>query len=195
MRTKPNIILMTSDQLRPFELGCYGSSDHNSPNIDKLASNSKLFRTAITPNPTCTAARACMMSGQYSRYCNGYLGNCNEPIRKRNIFPDPILSEVLKANGYDTALIGKWHMDTHPKMVGFDEATFPKVSHVNVGQLYYKDDEAFTVEGYVPEYELGVFKDYINRKRDNPFFIYHNISLPHMPYFVFGKIKTNHFGS
>ncbi|MFA7123022.1 MAG: sulfatase-like hydrolase/transferase [Candidatus Delongbacteria bacterium] len=183
MKPKPNIVLITCDQLRPFEIGCYGGEDKNSSNIDQLSLASRVFMTAITPNPCCTPARSCILSGQYSRTCNGTLFNCGEPKPERQNFPDQILPEILKQNGYETSIIGKWHIKTCPGSVGFDEAVIPKVSHLNTNQQYKTKNKSFTVQGYAPNYELSLAREYIERRRDDPFFLYYNISLPHMPYF------------
>lgn len=195
MKPLPNIVLITCDQLRPFELGCYGSHEFISPNLDKFASNSKMFNTAVTPNPCCTPARSCILSGQYSRTCNGKLKNCEEPEIERENFPDPVLPEILKSSGYETAVIGKWHIETRPETVGFDEAVYPKVSHLNTNQTYKSKNESYIVEGYAPDYELEIARKFLNRERNDPFFLYYNISLPHMPYFDVPKEYQNRFAS
>ena len=180
---KPNIIFITCDQLRPFELGCYGGDKTNAPNIDKLAGESYIFNTACSPNPVCTPARSCMITGQYSRSCNGTLFNAAEPVEDRIICPDKTLPELLRDNNYSTTLIGKWHIHSRPETLGFDEAIYRKFNHLNENQHFFKDGERYIVEGNAAEYELGLAKDFLNRKHQKPFFLFYNISLPHMPYF------------
>ena len=68
---KPNVLFITSDQLRTYELACYDPTNAvagkpNSPNIDRLASESARFEYAFTSSPFCTPARASLLSGQYA---------------------------------------------------------------------------------------------------------------------------------
>ena len=180
---KPNVLLIVSDEMRPFELGCYGGKDGNSPSIDRLAARSTVFETACTPNPVCTPARSCLLSGQYTRSCVGTLFNVDEPVRERVAFPAPTIAECFRSAGYHTVLTGKWHVKVNPHTLGFDEAVYPKAHHLNRNQLYYKDGKSFTVPGYVPYFELGQTREFLLRKQEQPFFLYHNISLPHAPAF------------
>jgi arylsulfatase A-like enzyme len=181
---KPNIILILCDQLRPFELGCYGHPVLETPNIDSMAETGVRFEYACTSNALCTPARSSLLSGQYSRTCTGILGNCYEPIRERAVFPNPILSEILQRNGYKTALIGKWHMEPEPCFVGFDNAIYPKMHHLNMNQDYYDIyRNHFRVTGFTPNFELRLLKDFLDSNHRSPFFMYYNISLPHMPFF------------
>jgi choline-sulfatase len=71
MGSDPNILILLADQLRPFELGCYGHPAVRTANIDRLAGMGVRFEHAVTPNPVCTPARAALLSGQYGRTCAG----------------------------------------------------------------------------------------------------------------------------
>lgn len=184
MKKYPNILVIMSDQLRPFELGCYGNYVVKTPNIDKLASKGVRFENAFTPNPLCSPARSCMISGQYSRTCAGQLNNVREPVEVRDKFPNPTIAELLKETGYNTKLVGKWHIGPKPQLLGFDEVNYPKVNHLNTDQDYYDTNgNHYIVKGYVPEYELKVTTDFLKQEHKKPFFLFHNISLPHMPFF------------
>lgn len=180
---QPNIVLCVCDQLRAFEVGCYGNRVIQTPNIDRLAENGILFRLAVTNNPACTPARSGIISGQYSRTCTGSVMNCGEPPAFRRIFPNPTLPEILRQNGYQTALIGKWHIDTRPEMAGFDTALYPNVQHAYRNQTFHTHEgESFTVEDFTPEYEMKQVRTFLEtRKTDRPFFLYYNISPPHHP--------------
>ncbi len=138
MTEKPNVLVIVSDQMRPFELACYGHSLVKTPNIDRLAARGVRFETACTTNPVCTPARASIISGQFPRSCPGMLGNTGEPAMNRYHFPDTTLAERLslgycdakgELNNYDAALTGKWHIGVHPRLPGFNQAVFPKVYH------------------------------------------------------------------
>ncbi len=159
---RPNIVLCTCDQLRSFEVGCYGNDVINTPNIDKLAASGTRFETAISNCPSCTPARSSLLSGQYSRTCAGTLKNVplNFEVEKdRKRFSGDTLSEVLKHQGYETVLCGKWHIHTHPKTLGFDRI----------------------LKAPTEESRIDKIGEYIKENKDKPFFLYHNIISPHMP--------------
>lgn len=181
--SRPNIIVCTCDQMRPFELGCHGHPVVKTPHLDELADGGVRFETAVTCDPLCTAARSSLLSGQYSRTCTGFLGCCGEPHQSRAGFPDATLPEILKAHGYSTHLLGKWHIAAHPRALGFDRYVFPKVHHLNTDQVYFDGDEdGATVPGFSPEFEMARLAETL-KSAPRPFFLYYNISLPHMPYF------------
>lgn len=113
-RDAPNVVICFCDQLRAFDVGCYGDKQIRTPNIDRLASEGVRFETACTNNPVCTPARSILLSGQYSQSCVGSVTNAPEPEPERTVFPDPTIADVLSAAGYRTGLIGKWHIGCNP---------------------------------------------------------------------------------
>ena len=122
--TKPNIILINCDDLGHGDLGCYGSDINSTPRIDQLASEGIRFTNFYMASPVCSPSRAAMLTGSY-------------PLRvgiPEVLFPSsPIglssseatISSVLKANGYRTKIIGKWHLGDQPEFLptrhGFEE--------------------------------------------------------------------------
>ena len=184
LSSKPNVVVCMVDQLRAFEVGCYGNSHIRTPNIDRLAERGVRFQTAITNNPVCTPARSCLLSGQYSRSCTGELGNVSDdpscPIRRRLL--NPTIAEHFRENGYRTALIGKWHVDPNPLLVGFEYALYPLNVHRNYGQTFIENDDWLPpVEQFAPEYEIDRVEHYIQNHAADPFFLFYNISPPHGP--------------
>lgn len=190
----PNIVVLLCDQLRPFELGCYGHEVVMTPNIDRLASQGVRFELACSSNPLCSPARASLVSGQYSRTCTGILGNVEEPGTEREHFPDPTLPELLKNLGYETMLVGKWHIGCEPGVLGFNRAIYPKVSHRNTHQTYFDETrQSMIVEGFAPDFELEITEGFLSQEHEKPFFLFHNLSLPHMPFFdVPDRFKTRY---
>ena len=185
-REHPNIVLCTCDQMRAFEVGCYGNAYVHTPNIDALADQGTRFDLAVTNNPVCTPARSCMLSGEYSRTATGMLGNVhrNPPMPTRERLPDPTLPEMLRAADYRTALIGKWHIDPQPQLLGLDTALYPMVAHRHRGQTYFNERaESFRVDRFGPHWELEQVKEFLAGQRDaaQPFFLMYNISPPHQP--------------
>jgi choline-sulfatase len=187
VRVSPNVIVVLTDQLRAFETGCYGHPVVRTPNINRLARDGMRFELGITNNPVCTPARSCLLSGQYSRSCTGEVGNvaADPPHPRRRRMVDPAFPEILRDAGYHTALIGKWHIDPSPMLLGFGEAVYPLTIHRYQGQRFLEGDRLGpVVDGFAPDYELDRVEQYLSEranKCDTPFFLFYNISLPHEP--------------
>ncbi len=106
---KPNIILINADDLGYGDLSCYGATKLKTPNIDRLAKEGRRFTDAHTASAVCSPSRYGLMTGQYPVRRNFW-----GPIpftQGLTIDPSqPTISSVLKSAGYDTAIIGKWHL-------------------------------------------------------------------------------------
>ena len=193
---RPNVVLCICDQLRAFEVGCYGNEVIRTPNLDRLAAEGVRFETAVSNNPVCMPARSCLLSGQYSRTCLGMLGNYAErrvdgsttlpeyPVDGRPHLPAPILPEMYRNLGYDTALIGKWHVHPAPGLVGFDYCLYPRVHHRHTGQTFVENDgEELQVDGFSVRFESDQVGGFLRDRKDQekPFFLFYSISPPHMP--------------
>ncbi len=191
---KPNVVICMIDQLRSHSVGCYGSEVVRTPNIDKLAGQGMRFEHAVTNNPVCMPARSALISGRFSRTCQGFLDNYGEhnekgehvlidyPVNVRNWLKETTLPEILAEKGYETCLIGKWHIHPAPQLLGFDEFVYPKVSHRHTGQTFVDHKgRKFVADKFSPEFELDEVREYLSRKREKPFFLFYNISPPHMP--------------
>ena len=194
MNEQPNVIVCVCDQLRAFEVGCYGNDVVRTPHIDRLAGEGMRFEHAVSTDPVCMPARSSLISGQYARTCMGATGNVTEfdehgkpivsswPLGVRLHIPDATIAEQFKAAGYDTALIGKWHIHTAPELLGFDYTLHPRVNHRHTGQEFVENGgRPQVVDGFSVEYEIENVLDYLAAERDNPFFLYYSISPPHMP--------------
>ncbi len=182
--SQPNVIIIMTDQLRAFEVGCYGNPAVKTPNIDELSRNGIRFETAITNNPVCTPARSSLLTGQYGRTCTGELGNISDdpPCQQRRRLVDPTIAESFRAGGYETALIGKWHIDPSPMITGFDYSLYPLTIHRYAQQTYIENDKDWiTVDSYSPDFEIDQACKYIGKKHDKPFFLFYNIPVPHNP--------------
>lgn len=189
MTERPNIIVCLCDQLRAFEVGCYGNDIIRTPHIDRLAKEGVRFDLAISNNPVCMPARSALLTGQHSRTCMGFLTNYNDddglpeyPAQTRDWLRDTTLPEAFKAQGYETALFGKWHIQPAPHLVGFDYALFPRVHHRHTGQTFIENTGlGDVVEGFSVDYEAEQVGEYLARDHADPFFMFYNISPPHMP--------------
>jgi arylsulfatase A len=127
--SRPNIILVLADDLGAAELGCYGNTEHRTPNLDRMAAQGLRLDTFYAA-PLCTPTRVCLMTGQYG-FRNGYLGMHREAFippkdsPQRQIANHFTIGQLMKSAGYTTALAGKWQLSGElPKLVrecGFDE--------------------------------------------------------------------------
>ncbi len=191
---RPNIVLCTSDQLRPFELGCYGGAVRT-PNIDRIAGRGTRWETAITNFPVCMAARSVLISGQMNRTATGGRTNIayaardgdfampEYPYARRPHLPHETLPEALQALGYRTSVIGKWHIHSWPHEIGFDHYLIPRVHHAHSAQIFSRDGgPEFAPPGYSVDFEAGEVERFLkDQDGEAPFFLYYNISPPHCP--------------
>lgn len=144
-RQRPNIVFIFSDDHALKAIGAYGSTINQTPNIDRLAKEGMLFHHAMVTNSICGPSRAVILSGKYS-HLNGMETN-GQGVSfngEQTTFP-----KLLRAAGYQTAIIGKWHLNSNP--TGFD---FWKVLP---GQGEYYNPDFLTAagrarqEGYVTD--------------------------------------------
>ncbi|MCM8757029.1 MAG: sulfatase-like hydrolase/transferase, partial [Candidatus Omnitrophica bacterium] len=101
---KPNILLITADQMRWDCLGCMGNPVIQTPHLDTLSRQGVLFQNAFSPNPICVPARASIMTGNYPHICTGHKTNSGR-IREGQV----LLTEILKQAGYRAYACGKLH--------------------------------------------------------------------------------------
>ncbi len=127
-KTRPNIIHIIADDVGYDDLGCFGSKDINTPNLDKLASEGMKFTNFYTPHGTCTPSRASALTGRYASRVNNGTGLYVLFPHSTNGLEDELevsVTELLKEQGYTTGLYGKWHLGHLPQYLpcvhGFDE--------------------------------------------------------------------------
>ena len=117
MSTPPNIIFILADDLGYADLGVYGQTDFDTPHLDRLAGQGVRFTQAYANSAVCSATRFALITGRYQYRLRGGL---EEPIASSSkgmgLPPEhPTLPSLLQAAGYDTALIGKWHLGRPPE--------------------------------------------------------------------------------
>lgn len=126
---KPNVIVILCDNLGYGDLGCYGSKLHRTPHIDRLAAEGMRLTDFYAASGVCSPSRAALMTGCYPRRVGLHVSDTGaavlQPIASRGLHPDEVtLAEMLKAQGYVTSCIGKWHLGDQPAFLptrqGFD---------------------------------------------------------------------------
>lgn len=170
---RPNIIYIMSDDHGYQAVSAYGHKGLNStPNIDRIAKNGAIFSRATVTNSLCAPSRAVMLTGKHS-FANGKVDNVQKFNWDQESFP-----KLLQNNGYQTALIGKIHLDGLPQ--GFDySAVLPGQGH------YYNPDfivngEKKRIHGYVTEITTDLALDWLkNRDTDKPFCLLYHQKAPH----------------
>lgn len=196
---RPNVIYIMADDLGYADLSCYGRKDYQTPNLDKLAAQGVKCMNAYATAPVCTPTRVAFMTGRYP--ARNEMG-LKEPLAwnaKDSIVgfrPDqPTIATHLKAAGYETYLIGKWHLGFKPEFsplrfgfdyfYGFNGGGVDYISHGSPrkgpGDLY-ENYEPVKHEGYLTELLMQKSIDVIKRSRNKPFFLNIMFSAPHWPW-------------
>lgn len=185
--TKPNIVFIFADDLGFGDIGVFGAKDVKTPNIDSMATNGMMFPQFYSISPVCTPARAGLLTGRYPIrmgihhvfFPGSYKGLPEEELT---------IAEILKAEGYATAIFGKWHLGHRPDYLplnhGFDE--FFGIPYSNdMAPLPMMSGNDFIADS-VDQTQLtrdltDKAIDFIERKKGEPFFLYIPHPMPHVP--------------
>ena len=137
IKGKPNILWITTEGVPVNALGCYGSTIAPTPNIDRIAKEGMLFKNSFCNNALCAPSRATLLTGKYN-HLNGMFSNYEfasngQPASTFNPKQENV-ARILKDNGYNTAIVGKWHLPANPGEVGFDNFIFKE----GAGGPYYQ---------------------------------------------------------
>ena len=164
---RPNILFILADDNAMESIAAYGSwlKDYtHTPNLDRLAKEGMLFRNMCCNDSICSPSRASIMTGQYN-HVNHVLGNAGTPINPES----PWLSKELKAGGYQTWLVGKWHLEPLPQ--GFDDFRVVKGQGTYFDPKYIGPDGLKEqVEGYSSDKYADKAMEWLDgRDRDKPF--------------------------
>ncbi len=194
-RTLPNVVLIYIDDLGYGDVGCYGSKDIPTPNIDRLAVEGVRFTASYITNPPCCPSRCSLMMGQYGQRFGKYGMSRGLPIPEDR----PTLASFLSDSGYVTGQIGKWDIGTRlqgPLQVGFTEvakvppkkkytkqelARLPKNHRKPSGtSKYFCINDAGETQ-WLTDYDGDSMTDFIQRHKDDPFFLYWSPEAVHSP--------------
>lgn len=187
----PNVIIILIDDQGYYDLGCYGASEVETPNIDRMAAEGIRFTDYYAAAPICSPSRAGLLTGCYPRRVGNHIW-VHRADSKSGIHPDELtLAELFKEDGYATACIGKWHLGFRepflPRSQGFDHY-FGLLHNLDPVEVVYFEDEGgvplLRNESVVkrpaePDELTELYTDeairFMRENRDRPFFLY----LPH----------------
>ncbi len=203
---KPNVVLIFADDLGYGDLGCYGATQWQTPNLDQLAKEGRRFTDFYVAQAVCSASRAALLTGCYPNRI-GIFGALNPSSKVGISEKESTLAKVLKPQGYVSGIFGKWHLGHHDKFLptrhGFDEyfglpysndmwpahptaRNFPPLPLLDGTTIVENDfrDQARLTTAYT---ERAVA--FINKHHQQPFFLYAPHTMPHVPLFVSDKFK------
>jgi len=191
--SRPNIVLIMADDMGYETLGCNGSTEYQTPNLDRLANEGIRFEHCYA-QPLCTPSRVKIMTGQYNFRNYEDFGYLNP---KEQTF-----GNLLKDAGYATCVAGKWQLNglnrnnpgnndtTRPHHFGFDEFCLWQLNRwAGEGERYANPlinqngmELPRDPDAYGPQIVADYIADFIDRKANEPFFIYYPMILPHDPF-------------
>ena len=181
---QPNIVFFLVDDLGWSDVGCYGSTFHETPNIDRLAKEGMRFDNAYSTCHVCSPSRASILTGKYpartdlTEWLGGRPERAYEKLhsaKKLMSLPaeEITLAETLKKHGYATANYGKAHLRVNPKTYGFDEAITGWVrSYFHPFSPQYAKTLPAKKGDYYTDKLTDAALDFIERNKDRPFFVH-----------------------
>jgi arylsulfatase A-like enzyme len=170
---RPNILFIFSDDHAAHAMSCYGSRINKTPNLDRIAAGGMLFRNCFCTNSICGPSRAVVITGKHS-HKNGFLRNGDRFDGSQPTFP-----KMLQKAGYQTALIGKWHLVSDP--AGFD---LWKIL-IGLGTYYnpvlIENGKHVRHTGYATDLLTDLALDFLKQGRDpqKPFLLMYHHKAPH----------------
>ncbi len=173
---RPNILFIFSDDHAPHAIGAYGGRLKRvdpTPNIDALARQGMLFRNSFCTNSICGPSRAVIVTGKHS-HLNGFMNNGNNFDGSQQTFP-----KLLQKVGYQTAMIGKWHLKSDPQ--GFDYWDILPGQGDYYNPMLISANGRRQVEGHCTEIVTDLAIEWLDKTRDKdrPFLLMCQHKAPH----------------
>lgn len=198
----PNVVIILMDDMGYGDIGPFGSTINRTPHLDRMANEGMKF-TSFYAAPICSASRAQLMTGCYSKRVS--VGSALFPGSRIGIHSNELtIAELLKEQGYNTMMVGKWHLGDQPEFLptrnGFDHYLGIPYSN-DMGEQYKKNDDGVSVMIRPPlpllrnetviqapprqEELTGLFTreavEFIRANKERPFFLYVAHFAPHVP--------------
>ena len=194
--TRPNIVFILADDMGYGDFSAFNAGLSSTPALDDLMKESICLTQQFTASPVCNPSRAALMTGRYP-HRTGSIDTLEWRGLERLALRETTIADVLKAAGYATGLVGKWHLGAfdmryHPNNRGFDEAVcFRGGMHdYNRWRLEYNE----TVQRADGRYLTDVWSEeavhFIERHKSEPFFLHVTYNAPHTPLQVPDEERT-----
>lgn len=195
---RPNIIYIMTDDMGYGDLSCYGQKNYATPNLDKLALQGIKFINAYAAGPLCTPTRTAFMTGRYPAKTPVGLIEPLTPTKRDSAFglttAYPSIATLMKTAGYETALIGKWHLGFLPQhspvkngfdyFFGIHSGAADYISHKGDGHTHdlYENDNLVYPEGYLTHLFSQKAITFIKQPHRKTFFLTITFTAPHWPW-------------
>lgn len=202
--SRPNILFILADDLGYGDLSSYGRPDYQTPTLDRLAQQGIKFTSAYSAAAVCTPTRCALLTGRYPQRLDVGL---QEPLTRRSpsnvgLPPGhPTIASLVRQQGYDTALIGKWHLGWRPEFGpnqhGYDEffgilsGAADYFTHQSAdgaavgtrgGEDLWENLTPIQRTGYLTDLLTDRAVEYIGRKHARPFYLSLHYTAPHAPW-------------
>jgi arylsulfatase A-like enzyme len=214
----PNVVIIFVDDMGYADIGSFGATAYNTPNLDKMAAEGRVFTDFHSATAVCSASRAALLTGCYPERV-GILGALM-PTARSGIHPDEVtLAELCRSRGYATAIFGKWHLGHQrpflPLQHGFDEyfglpysndmwpfeptvdnhaptarrtSRFPDLPLIEGNEVVDPSVDA-DEQAQLTTWYTERAVDFINRHKSRPFLLYVPHTMVHVPIFVSDKFR------
>lgn len=202
----PNFVMIYCDDLGYGDIGPFGATGYQTPNLDRMAAEGMKFTDFHTAAAVCSASRVALMTGCYPQRV-GILGALGPNAKVGINENEMLIPEVLKQRGYATAIFGKWHLGDNPRFLptrhGFDKyfglpysndmwpnhptnaKAYPPLPLIEGEKVVQKMPDQTQLTTWYTEHAVK----FIQENKDRPFFLYVPHSMPHVPLFVSDKFK------
>jgi len=196
-RRQPNVILVITDDQGYGDLGCHGNPIIQTPNLDRLHTQSTRL-TNFHVDPTCSPTRSALMTGRYSSRTGVWHTIMGRSLLRSD---EVTMADVFAASGYRTGIYGKWHLGDNypfrPQDRGFHEVLVHGGGAIGntpdfwdndyFDDTYWHNGEPEQFKGYCTDVWFEEAIKFIEQNKDRPFFLYLTTNAPHGPYNVAEK--------
>lgn len=213
---QPNIIIIFADDQGYADLGCFGATDFETPNIDRMADEGMRFTNFYVSEAVCSASRSSLLTGCYAQRVG--IRGALSPFAMTGLNPEEeTIASMLKKQGYSTCMVGKWHLGSipefYPTNYGFDEylgipysndmwpvgydglrlqdgykSIYPELPLIENDSVI-KTFETLEDQDQITKIYTDRAVDFIKRNNDHPFFLYLAHSMVHVPLAVSDDFK------